>query len=135
MRLALLALPLAVLACSPEGGETDGIELNPPEVMTDAGLYMVHLTPSSDPFVAGEEVSLMLHVRQDGADVEGAMVSAEPFMPDMGHGIPDAPAIVEDGMGMYTATWTFTMAGYWEVELMVDGSAGMDHATVAYEVE
>ena len=137
MRLVVLALPLALLACGPEGDgkHDDQVELNPAEVMTHDGMYMVHLTPSSDPFLAAEEVTLMMHVMEAGENVEGAVVTVTPFMPDMGHGISDAPAVMEDGMGMYMASWTFSMAVYWEVELMVDGTSGMDHATVAYEVE
>lgn len=138
MRHALYALPLfALVACEPaeEADEPDAIEVNPSEVMTEAELYMIHLTPSAEPYTAGEEASLMLHVMVDGAGVEGARVTVEPFMPDMGHGLPDDPVVTGGDMGMFTAAWTFSMPGYWEVELMVDGSEGMDHATVAYEVQ
>jgi len=66
----------------------------------------------------------------------GSPVTVTPFIPDVGHGIDDAP-VVTDGMmtGMFTATWTFSMAGLWELEIMVDGDDGMDHATASYEVE
>jgi len=112
-------------------------DTNPSEVMTDAGLYRIHLTPSSDDFTSGVEVMLDMHVMADDMGVAGATVTVTPFMPDMGHGLDTPPVVTEDdmGMGMYTATWTYTMAGLWEVDIEVDSTSGVDMATVAYKVE
>jgi len=112
-------------------------DTNPSEVMTDAGLYMIHLTPSTDDFTSGVEVVLDMHVMMDEMGVAGATVTVTPFMPDMGHGLDTPPVVTEDdmGMGMYTATWTYTMAGLWEVDIEVDGSAGADMVTVSYLVD
>lgn len=117
----------ALLACA-----SNDVPLNPEMVSTDS--YMVHLTPSSAPFSMGEEVTLGMHVTQEDAGVAGLTVDVEPFMPDMGHGISTGVVITEMEMGdpgMYEATFTFSMAGYWELTLDVDGET----AIVGYDVE
>ncbi len=135
MRSGLVALIPLLVACGPEGTAEEQVELNPSEVETDAGVFSIHLTPSSDPFASGDSMELGLHVMFEDVGVENAVVVVTPFMPDMGHGVDDQPTVTEGDMGMYTATWTYSMAGYWEVTIEVDASEGVDTVTVAYEVE
>lgn len=131
---ALLA-PLALAACSP--GEEE--RLVDPEglVETDAGLYAVRFSADPDPFVSGEPVALGMELYAAGTEdgVEGASIVVTPWMPDMGHGISDAPVVTEQGGGRYEATFTFSMGGYWELGVDVDASAGTDSVAVPYEVQ
>ncbi len=132
MTLALLT----ALACTTEEGDTAAeVPVNPASVSTSDDLFMVHLTPSSEPFVSGEDVTLGLHVLQDGAGVAGATVDVVPWMVDMDHGTSGDIVVTEmtmgDDAGMYEAAFSFSMAGYWEVTIDVDGS----EAVAAYDVE
>ena len=131
--MRMIPAVLLIWACTE--GEAPEVETHPSEVETQDGLYSIHLTPSAEPYASGEGVELGMHLLADGEDVEGASVAVTPWMPDMGHGIDEAPEVTEDGMGMYTASWTFSMGGYWELELEIDGSEGSDRVTVGYEVE
>lgn len=114
----------ALFACAPAE-----VPLKPDMFSTDS--YTVHLTPSADPFLMGEEITLGMHVMQDDIGVAGLDVDVEPFMPDMGHGISTDVLITEMEMGMYEAAFTFSMAGHWELTLDVDGET----AVVGYAVE
>ena len=136
MRIFALALPFLLLgACEEEEDEHSHTGTETGEMMTDNGLYMIHLTPSADPYGAGVEVELDMHIMVDDVGVPGATVSVTPFMPDMGHGIDTPPTVTEGDMGMYTAAWTFSMSGLWELDIEIDGSEGTDMVTVSYEVE
>ncbi len=136
MRLFAFAAALSMAGCAADDAEDTDIPTNPAEVETEEGAFVIHLTPGSDPFKAGEEIELGLHVMVDDMGVSGATLSLTPFMPDMGHGMDETPAVTEgDMMGMFTATWTFPMAGLWEVEIEVETADDTDAATVAYEVE
>ena len=131
MTLALLT----ALACTTEAGDTGAeVPLNPDSVATSDDLYMVHLTPSSEPFVSGEDVTLGMHVLQDGEGVAGATVEVVPWMVDMDHGTGEVVVTemtMGDEVGMYEAAFSFSMGGYWEVTIDIDGS----QAVVAYEVD
>jgi hypothetical protein len=124
---------LALLACT--SGPVDSgatAPLNPAQVETDGGA-LIELTPSADPFTAGVPVTLDLLVSRDGAPVPELDVQVVPYMPDMGHGLASGVEVTEstEAIGVYQAAFTFSMSGYWELELVVDEES----ALVGYEVE
>ncbi len=134
MRGTRFILPALLAACA-QGDPSGGADLAPSELTTEGGLYVLRITPSSDPFLAGEEAGMEVEIRAGDDAVVGADLQVDPFMPDMGHGVQDAPVVTEAGQGVYRATWTFSMPGYWEVELTVDAEPGVDRGVAAYEVE
>jgi hypothetical protein len=67
---------------------------------------------------------------EDGGPLLGAALAVEAYMPEHGHGPADPPVVSERGDGVYDASWTFPMAGTWDVTLTVDGT----HAWVAHVV-
>lgn len=127
MRFALVVAGL--MGCA-----TGEVPLAPEQVVTDGGAYAVALEPGPTPWATGTEVALHLEVAHDGAPVTDSAVALTPWMPDMGHGLTDPVEVVADGTGGHDARWVFTMPGYWELTLEVDGAHGPDTAVVAYEV-
>lgn len=128
----VLPLVLALIGCAaPE----EPADTGDGAVRTDAGLYDLVLTPDPDPPVAGDAaLDIAIAVVATGAALEGAAVTVEPWMTDMGHGTPEPPVVEETGGGAYRATWTYSMPGTWDVTVGVDGEAGVDSATVVYDV-
>jgi hypothetical protein len=99
----------------------------PSEVTTDGGSYTLALAANPQPFVAGEPAELLVTVAAAG-------LAVEPWMPDMGHGLAD-PVAVQSTADGFAADWSFSMPGYWELTLTVDGADGLETATVGYEVQ
>lgn len=130
----MLAWIALMIGCAPETQDTGTAALE--GLTSDAGLYVLDLAPDPDPFVAGLPVALgiALYAASDESGVEGADITVTPWMPDMGHGIADAPVLTELGGGRYEATFTFNMSGAWELQLALDAHLGADTLTVAYEV-
>lgn len=129
--MIVLPLLLALAGCAETEEPTD----TGGGVRTDDGLYDLALAPDPDPPVAGDAaLEIAIAVVATGAALEGATVTVEPWMTDMGHGTPEPPAVEEIGGGVYRATWTYSMPGTWDVTIQVDGEAGVDSATVAYDV-
>ena len=105
---------------------------------SSAGTYYdLALAPNPDPFVAGEEISLDIEISSiaTGEMVTGATVTAEPWMPDMGHGTSGAVTVTELGDGLYQGVWTFSMAGTWDVTLGIDGDEGFQETLVSFDVQ
>ncbi len=130
----VFAIALTLLAgCA----QTDDPPAAPGSALTDKGLYSLVLQHSDEPYPAGTPVALIAAISDeaDGQPVLGAGFTVVPFMPDMGHGIPDDPVIDEGEEGVYTATWTFSMAGAWELDLEIDAAAGVDGVTLSYDVQ
>jgi hypothetical protein len=124
----------ALAGCA-TGCTAETIPLDPASVTTRDGIYRLHLALEPSPPAAGVAVSLSLEVQAGGASVEGAQLDIEPWMPAHDHGLTGTLVTTERGDGGYLAEWIFPMAGYWEVRINIDGDAGEDDATVAYEVE
>lgn len=92
------------------------------EGASDDGAVAWVLDFGAEPAVGSAEVDL------EQTDAEGAPLEAvptiEPWMPEHGHGVSDAVAVEDLGGGLFHATWTWPMAGTWEVRLDVDGHGG-----------
>lgn len=98
--------------------------------------YAVVLT-ESDP-VPGRTGNYAWTIQvRDAADqpVEGAVITARPFMPDHGHGTSPTPTVTPAGGGNYAISpINLFMSGYWTIRLtMRDGSgADLDVVTFAF---
>jgi len=104
------------------------------EAVTDGGLYALTLSPVPDPPVAGPAALELLVTDLDGFAVEGAGIALDIWMPDHGHGVSQPPIVSDRGDGEYTAEWTYSMPGYWELTVEVSGPEGEDNVVVAYDV-
>lgn len=114
MRPWMLASVLSLAACGSETGAQT--------LMSDGGAYQLELVLSPAEPVSGEDVEASVQVRTDAdmASVSGATVALEPWMPAHDHGIPDEVSISDDGDGLYTGTFAFSMPGSWELRVQVD---------------
>lgn len=125
--VALLAAGLAS-ACVAEPFNAGIDEVVP----TEAGLYDVHFVVPG-PVTAGRQTAT--------AEVwhEGERVSAEleldAYMPAHVHGMGPNPIITELETGLYDVSWTWPMAGAWQVMLTVDSVDGEDAAVFDVGVE
>jgi hypothetical protein len=105
---------------------------------TDASSpFDVQAEPDPSPATAGTPILWTLDITRsdDGAAVEGAVVTVTPWMPAMGHGLTDEVTVDEIGGGTYAAPCTFSMSGVWELQVHVaaDGDEGDDVIVVEIE--
>ncbi|MEQ1500966.1 MAG: FixH family protein [Myxococcota bacterium] len=105
------------------------------ELATTAdGVYALKFQIDPDPPLVGPaELSFALQ-SADGLAATGVALTIEPYMPTMGHGIPETPAWTEDEPGHYVASWSYVMGGPWVVTVGVDGPAGKDDAALEFTV-
>ena len=99
---------------------------------TDAGLYVARLAPEIEPVSVGPMHAWTVTVEDsDGAPVEDARITIDGGMPQHGHGLPSAPAVTEAlGGGQYLIEgMKFNMAGWWEIDLAIEGVQGPDTVT------
>ena len=127
--LSSILMSHLLLGCQGDLPDTTG------EGWTDAGLYELIVTPQPDPPVAGDTVLAMEVLDVDGAAVTEATVTVTPWMPDMDHGIMGDVTISEPTPGQYEAAFAYSMPGYWELTIVVDGGPGVDQRMVAYDVQ
>lgn len=94
----------------------------------------LHLEPS--PARVGQ-ARLHIHiVDADGANVDGATLEVEPWMPSHGHGSPETPKVVGHGDGMYEAfPITFNMPGPWEIGVKAKTDEDRGSATLEVDVQ
>jgi len=73
----------------------------------------------------------------NGTAIEGATLSATPFMPDHGHGTPIKAEVTEDSPGHYTITpLNLWMPGIWNVTLDATPQGGTkDQAVFTFCIE
>ncbi len=94
--------------------------------------YVVTLQPPAQPAAINQ-----LHAWQvklttpTGAPVAQARIQVDGGMPQHGHGLPTKPQVTRelpDG-GYLIEGMKFSMTGWWEIKLAIDGSAGADRVT------
>lgn len=74
-------------------------------------------------------VDIIIHDKED-RDVVGADVEVVPWMPDMGHGVPEKPDVMEKGGGLYSVeNIVLMMGGHWEIRVQIK-SGGVEDAVV-----
>ncbi|UCG38056.1 MAG: FixH family protein [bacterium] len=99
--------------------------------VTDNGSFGVEvMLPSGDLEMGVNSLDLIIHDSSD-ADVTGARIVVEPWMPEMGHGVSTAPAISERGGGMYEVRDVmFSMTGEWELRITVTSGDVTDKVAI-----
>ena len=74
------------------------------------------------------KVDLIVHDKND-RDVIGADITMTPWMPEMGHGVFDAPVVTEKGGGLYTfENIILIMSGHWELRINIKKNGMQDSA-------
>lgn len=119
-----------LLACG-SGEDTSSGTL---AVETNAGLYQINIAYAPDPPVVGETTWTM-ELSTDAGGVAGAIWTITPWMPAHEHGVSEAPEVVDQNAGSYTATWSYPMAGSWEITLEIEANDGTDSVVVDQEVQ
>lgn len=66
-----------------------------------------------------------------GQPIDGLKIAVDGGMPQHGHGLPTRPRITRQlGDGRYLMDgMKFSMSGWWEIKLKIDGAAGSDSVT------
>lgn len=100
--------------------------------MTDEGLFHVSISSNQEPLVLNEILDWTVHVETaDGQALENAQISVDGGMPEHNHGFPTTPEITEElGGGDYLLEGVkFSMAGWWELKLIIDDGDRSDQVT------
>ncbi|HSH92178.1 MAG TPA: DUF3703 domain-containing protein [Ramlibacter sp.] len=97
-----------------------------------AGVYRVALVPPAQAPAINQMHSWKVTLATpDGVPVRGAKFAVDGGMPQHGHGLPTQPRVTREiADGTYQLDgMKFSMTGWWEVKLDIDGSRGADKVT------
>jgi hypothetical protein len=97
-----------------------------------AGKYVVTLQPPAQPAAINQLHAwhVKLHTPA-GVPVTQARIQVDGGMPQHGHGLPTKPQVTRelpDGSYLIEGV-KFSMTGWWEIKLAIDGPAGTDRVT------
>jgi hypothetical protein len=94
--------------------------------------YVVTLQPPARPAAINQlHAWRVLLVSPTGAPVPNARIKVDGGMPQHGHGLPTRPQVTRelpDG-GYLIEGMKFSMTGWWEIKLAIDGPAGADRVS------
>ena len=94
--------------------------------------YVVTLKPPAKPAAINQLHAWQVKVASaTGTPVAGAHIKVDGGMPQHGHGLPTRPQVTRelpDG-GYLIEGMKFSMTGWWEIKLAIDGPAGADRVT------
>jgi hypothetical protein len=99
---------------------------------TAAGVYRVELVAPAQPPAINQMHSWKVKLAApDGTPVRGARFTVDGGMPQHGHGLPTQPRVTRElDEGVYALDgMKFSMTGWWEVKLDIQGSRGADKVT------
>ena len=126
--LAAMSLALLLGACA-----TPPAELDLSTTRTSAqGRYLVALQPPATPPALNRIHSWTIQLKTpDGAPVQHARIDVDGGMPQHGHGLPTQPRVTQEiGDGRYLMEgMKFSMTGWWEIKLAIEGAQGSDKVT------
>ena len=131
-RLIATTLSLAALAA------TTGC-MSPPQDLdlaltrpTVENRYVVTLKPPAKPAAINQLHEWQVKLSTvAGVPVTGARIQVDGGMPQHGHGLPTKPQVTRelpDG-GYLIEGMKFSMTGWWEIKLAIDGPVGADQVT------
>lgn len=96
------------------------------------GRYVVTLQPPARPAAINQLHAWQVKLASPaGAPVTHARIRVDGGMPQHGHGLPTKPQVTRelaDG-GYLIEGMKFSMTGWWEIKLAIDGPAGADRVT------
>ena len=94
--------------------------------------YVVTLQPPASPVAINQLHAWQVKLASPtGAPVSNARIKVDGGMPQHGHGLPTRPQVTRelpDG-GYLIEGMKFSMTGWWEIKLAIDGPAGADRVT------
>ena len=94
--------------------------------------YIVTMQPPATPAAVNQLHAWQVRLASPmGAPVPNARIQVDGGMPQHGHGLPTRPRVTRelpDG-GYLIEGMKFSMTGWWEVKLAIDGPAGADRVT------
>ncbi len=102
------------------------------EKQTAAGVYRVALVPPAEAPAINQMHSWKVKLATpDGTPVHGARFAVDGGMPQHGHGLPTQPRVTREiAGGTYQLDgMKFSMTGWWEVKLDIQGPQGPDKVT------
>jgi uncharacterized GH25 family protein len=94
--------------------------------------YLAEIKPLQEPIALNTLHAWELRVtQQSGRPVTGATIAVSGGMPQHHHGFPTQPRVTKElGDGRYLIEgMKFSMSGWWEIKLKIDGAQGSDNAT------
>jgi len=97
-----------------------------------AGVYRVALVPPAQaPAINQLHIWKVKLAAADGTPVHGARFAVDGGMPQHGHGLPTQPRVTRElADGSYQLDgMKFSMTGWWEVKLAIEGPQGADKVT------
>jgi hypothetical protein len=102
------------------------------EKQSATGVYQVALVPPAQMPAVNQMHSWKVKLATpDGIPVHGARFAVDGGMPQHGHGLPTQPRVTRElADGTYQLDgMKFSMTGWWEVKLAIDGPQGADKVT------
>ncbi len=94
--------------------------------------YLVTLQPPAQPAAINQLHSWQVKLSTpDGMPVAHARIAVDGGMPQHGHGLPTKPEVTRElpGGGYVIEGMKFSMTGWWEIKLAIDGPAGADRVS------
>jgi hypothetical protein len=128
-RTLLAALAIAGLAAGCSTPASLDLSL---DKTTLGGIYRVAMQPPAQAPAINQMHSWRVTLATpDGKPVSGAKVAVDGGMPQHGHGLPTQPRVTRElGNGAYQLDgMKFSMTGWWELKLAIDGPVGADKVT------
>jgi len=125
---AAIASLTALGGCSTPPSNLD-LSLDRP---SSGGVYRVSLVPPVPaPAINQMHAWTVRLASADGAPVHGATFAVDGGMPQHGHGLPTKPRVTRElSEGTYLLEgMKFSMTGWWELKLAIDGPLGSDKIT------
>ena len=97
-----------------------------------ANKYVVTLQPPATPAAINQLHSWQVKLASSaGAPIAQAQITVDGGMPQHGHGLPTRPQVTQElPNGIYLIEgMKFSMTGWWEIKLAIDGPEGADMVT------
>jgi len=94
--------------------------------------YVVTLQPPAGPVAVNQMHAWQVKLESPaGAPITHARIKVDGGMPQHGHGLPTRPQVTRElPNGTYLIEgMKFSMTGWWEIKLAIDGSEGADKVT------
>jgi hypothetical protein len=136
-RVLILAAVLTGGCGAPPVSGAPSFADEPMQALTSAsGRLSVEVWTWPSPLTKGVDAVRLRVTGADGAPVDGAGVSATPWMVAHGHGTSVVPRVTERGAGIYDVEEiSFYMAGRWELRgAIVDPAGAADTFTAPLDV-
>lgn len=102
---------------------------------TEKGLFTLEATVSNRSLTSGVNALELVVRDKSGKNVELAEITVTPWLPAMGQGVWDKPAISERGSGKYLLqNIVITMPGKWELRIEVKKGSLRDKGVFTFDV-